>query len=512
MVGSRFRAITEGVHLSAPVPLALAAGTGGLVGSFILAGPTQSFIAARLASLLAYGLPGEVLTIVILYLGDLGQALSIFTAAMLAIGLLTSGAWLGIYVIRTAGYTGLGIAVVVGIDWALTGLITGDFVTATGAGAGAGVVVGVGELTGTRSAPDDAIMSRRRRRLVSSLAGIIGLAGIAAIIQLGTEPSANPTETGTSTSLPGATSADVSAIENLLDEAATNTLSIDGIEPLVSERFYEVDINAVNPRLDPAGWSLAITGEVERDATIDYDELVSLPAEHRFITLRCVGETLNGHKMDNALWTGIPITELLKGVTLTEGCQCVMLRAADGYYEEFPLDALQRGFLAYGMNGEVLPRAHGYPVRALIPGHWGEINVKWITEIEFLKRDTEGYWEERGWHGTGPVNTVAKLHAVNHLADRIQVGGHAYAGLRGIDRVEVSVNGGTSWQDAALSEPLPGDDVWRQWTYEYTPPNRQHDVIVRATDGEGTLQAREHSGPFPSGATGWVSTTVDPTQ
>jgi hypothetical protein len=187
----------------------------------------------------------------------------------------------------------------------------------------------------------------------------------------------------------------------------------------------------------------------------------------------------------------------------------VRLRAADDYYQVFPMDALEDSLLAYGMNGSALPRGHGYPVRALIPGHWGEIQVKWITEIEVLDQDAEGYWEERGWHGTGPVETVAKLHAVNDLDDgRKEVGGHAYAGIRGIQQVEVSTDGGSTWTEAELTEPLDGIDAWRQWRYRYDPPDGSHEVVVRATDGNGTLQTQEERGKFPRGATGWVSRTV----
>jgi hypothetical protein len=186
-----------------------------------------------------------------------------------------------------------------------------------------------------------------------------------------------------------------------------------------------------------------------------------------------------------------------------------MLHATDGYYQEFPLSALEDGFLAYGMNGETLPRGHGYPARVLIPGHWGEINVKWVTEIEVLDEEAQGYWEERGWHGTGPVKTVAKLHLVERLdGGRVRVGGHAYAGTRGISGVEVSTDGGESWTDARLSEPLPGEDVWRQWMHEYDAPDSAHDVVVRAIEDDGTVQPAEETDPFPSGPSGWVTRTV----
>ena len=298
-----------------------------------------------------------------------------------------------------------------------------------------------------------------------------------------------------------------------LTAARSRSLDVAGIPGVVSDvgEFYEVDINLVNPTLSADEWTLEFTGDVGSERTITYDELTAVDPEHRFVTLRCVGDRINGDLMDNALWTGVPMGEYLDSVQ-PQG-EYVVLHADDGYFEEFPLSALERGFLAYGMNGEVLPEKHGYPVRALIPGHWGEINVKWITEIEVVDEPIDGYWEKRGWHGTGPVNTVAKLRAVNHLDDgRIQVGGHAYAGVRGVREVEVSVDGGDSWESATLSEPLKDADVWRQWRYEWQPTADAHDVVVRAVDGTGTLQrdgTTEDERPFPDGAVGWVSETVE---
>jgi len=187
-----------------------------------------------------------------------------------------------------------------------------------------------------------------------------------------------------------------------------------------------------------------------------------------------------------------------------------MLRGEDGYYVQFPVDVLAEGFLAWGMNGKELPAGHGHPVRVLIPGHWGETNVKWLSEIELLNVEEDGYWEERGWEGTGEVKTVAKLwdEGVTEIDDgRIELAGHAYAGTRGIERIEVSTDGGGSWTDAALSDPLPDADVWRQWRHVFDPDGT-HEVVVRAVDGEGNRQIREPSDPSPTGSSGWVRRTV----
>jgi DMSO/TMAO reductase YedYZ molybdopterin-dependent catalytic subunit len=303
-------------------------------------------------------------------------------------------------------------------------------------------------------------------------------------------------------------------VDRYLAEAERRSLDVAGLEPLVSTDFYQVDISNVDPDLRADQWSLSVTGSVERPLSYTYDELTAMGAEHRFVTLRCVSDKVNGKLMDTDLWTGVPISRILEEVN-PQGSH-VMFRAADGYYEEFPVEALETGFLAYRKGGERLPRGHGYPVRALIPGHWGEINVKWITEIEILDGPEKGFWEKRGWHGTGPVNTAAKLHVTNRTEGRIEVAGHAYAGVRGVDRVEVSTDGGETWSDATLSDPLPAgtdeegefaEDAWRQWAYTYDDPGREHTVVVRATDGTGAVQPREEEGPYPSGATGWASKT-----
>ncbi|MEZ3143780.1 molybdopterin-dependent oxidoreductase [Halobaculum sp. MBLA0143] len=315
----------------------------------------------------------------------------------------------------------------------------------------------------------------------------------------------------------------------LFQAAERRSLAVPGVDGLVSRDFYEVDINAANPRERRSEWELRVTGAVETEQTLDFEALSSLRTEHRFVTLRCVGDPLNGEKLDTALWTGVPASAVLSDVTLESEATRVMVRADDGYYMEFPIEALEDAFLAFGMNGGPLPRAHGAPVRLLVPGHWGEINVKWLAEFEFTTEDRQGYWEKRGWHGTGPVHTVAKLHGVETTDGRVVVGGHAYAGTRGLSAVEVSTDGGETWTEATLSEPLPGrvpadgdppeevvagtaTDAARLWRHEYEA-TADHEVVVRAVEADGTVQPRRQGDgePFPSGATGWVSETVDPT-
>jgi len=490
--------VSERRRVAGDAAVAVAAGAAAVAGSYAVAGFTPAFVAAPVEGALARAMPGAVVTLAITLLGSLGQQLNLLTAVGLTALGLGVPALVGRRVASESGAAGA-LAATLGaaggaalLAWALAVALP----SAAGAGAGAALVLGLVAAADRLDAPR-LPTDTERRGVLAATAGA-ALAGTAAGARvLGSGGSSRrplpPGEAG-----------------ELIRTAREQSLDVDGLEPLVSRNFYTVDINAVDPTVDAETWSLTVTGAVDEEVTVDLADLREAESREEFATLRCVGESLNGRKTDTALWTVVDVMPLLERAGLPDEC-CVMLRAADDYYEEFPLAALEEGRLAYRMNGRPLPRAHGAPVRALIPGHWGEINVKWLTEIEVLEEPADGYWEERGWHGTGPVNTVAKLHVTNRLSDgRFEVAGHAYAGVRGVERVEVSTDGGETWTDAELSEPLPDEDVWRQWVHRYDPPDTPHDVVVRAVDGEGDLQPREESGPFPSGPTGWVTETVRP--
>ncbi|UPW01814.1 molybdopterin-dependent oxidoreductase [Halorussus gelatinilyticus] len=506
---------------------AASAGVCGVAGSFAVAGRTPEFVVAPVAALVVDFTPGVVTTAAIRGLGDWGHRLALGVALALTAGILAGVAF---GAVRVGGrsevpYTSVAAGGVA--SWLLTIAATGAPKASLAVAGPVAAVLAVGERgwavgrDGRRSR-----VSTSRRKVLAALGAVAGFAGFSAYRGAditGVEP--GPVADVTSEAVQR-------EADDMLARATERSLGVSGLSGLVTptDEFYEVDVNNVNPNPSDGKWDLSVTGEVETSLTLDFEELTATTVENRFVTLRCVGEALNGRKMDTAVWTGVPVRDLLDEATPRgSGACCVLVRAVDGYYQEFPLGALEESFLAVGMNGRRLPRGHGYPVRLLVPGHWGEINVKWVSEIEVLDEEHQGYWEKRGWHGTGPVNTVAKLHAVNRpddasddtpgdsadesaespTAERIEVAGHAYAGTRGIRKVEVSTDGGETWADADLSKPLAGEDVWRQWRYAWDAEPGDHEVVVRATDGEGNLQPEEFAQPFPSGATGWVSRTVE---
>jgi DMSO/TMAO reductase YedYZ molybdopterin-dependent catalytic subunit len=498
--------IVTAVRARLPAALvALAAGLAAVAGSYAAAGFTPAYVVAPVERLIAQYIPGIFIRFAIVVLGDLGQQLSVLTATVLTAVVLGTLAGLGRAIAEEAGFVPLA-APLAGVPvWGAAAALTGSPVFALGAGLAAALVVGVASLAERTSRSEGA--SPARRQVLGGVASLAGLGVLGWVLgnrtgSAGDGAGADDQPSGAADGTPS------SETRAMLAEADEKSFDVDGLEPLVSDQFYNVVYSSVTPQLSAEEWSLSITGAVDSEATFDYEDIVGRESVREFSTLRCVGEQLNGKKTDNALWEGVRVGDLLDEAEVPDRC-CVMARAADDFYEEFPVAALREALLVYRMNGEPLPRAHGYPARLVVPGHWGEIHVKWVDELEILNEPAEGYWEEKGWHGTGPVNTVAKLYTTNDLEDgRKQVAGHAYAGTRGISMVEVSTDGGSTWAEAELTEPLPGRAVWRQWKYEYEPPGGEHEVVVRATDGEGQLQPREEEGPYPSGATGWVSKVI----
>ncbi|RLM90644.1 sulfite oxidase [Haloarcula sp. Atlit-7R] len=470
--------------------------------SFALYGTTREFVIIAASRTALDVLPSSVVASIIWNFGDLS-----FSLAFLVFGIALAGVTGAVsYAGFRAGERLVGEAPNVG-GMALSLAVVWAFVAATVWSPLAAVVPAAAGTVGTGlviarstddadqlSTPDD------RRAFVKTLAGL-GAYNVVAHAVGFVQGSGSRTD---ELSTPPSESEASDLVQQRLDAAADRSLNVDGMVGLVdtTDSFFTVDINPRPPTVEAENWALSVTGNVETEREFTYEELRQRETVHRFKTLRCLGDPVDGEQIGTALWTGCSLLDLLDEAG-ANGSH-VVLRATDDYYYSVPMSMLPEAMLAYGMNEQQLPREHGYPVRALIPNRWGKLNVKWLDEIEVVDQSESGYWEERGWNGMGTVNTVVKFGASNRPSDgRVQLGGHAYAGTDGIQEVRVSLDGGETWDTATLSDPLPDPDTWRQWKYEWQPDSTSYTVVAKAVDGTGTEQTRVRSSPFPDGATGW---------
>jgi len=280
------------------------------------------------------------------------------------------------------------------------------------------------------------------------------------------------------------------------------------MEVTPNEEFYLVSKNFIDPEVSEATWSLKIEGLVAKPIELTYDELRSLPSVEQYTTLTCISNEIGGDLISNALWKGVPLRDLLVRAGLKPEAKDIALSAADGYSESFPVaKALEPStIVAYEMNGVPLPSKHGFPARLIVPGLYGIKNVKWLTRIEPVAEDFQGFWQRRGWTDIGIINTSSRIDApIKRTVSSgrpTPLGGIAFAGDRGILRVEVSFDNGSTWHEAAVKGSL-SPYGWALWGLEWVPAQPgNHKVLVRATDKHRATQSSRGRPPFPDGATG----------
>ena len=280
-------------------------------------------------------------------------------------------------------------------------------------------------------------------------------------------------------------------------------LKFGGITP--NDKFYVTSYGGT-PLIDPATWRLKIKGLVDNPLELSYADIRKLPQLRQTLTLECISNAPDGNAISNADWVGTRLRPILDRARVRPEARYVAMRAADHYYTGAPRAEIMReeNFLPYLMNGQPLPREHGFPVRVFIPGKYGMKQPKWITEVEFLPIDFRGYWEERGWSHTAWRKVNSGFFAP-HPADGLlsilggsvdlhgptDFYGWALAGPAGIKRVEISLDEGASWRDAKILDNR-SPYVWTTWKYRLVPKQSGKYVIrVRATDGNGAAQLLE---------------------
>jgi len=283
------------------------------------------------------------------------------------------------------------------------------------------------------------------------------------------------------------------------------------LEITPTKDFYLVSKNAFDPEVEATRWRLEIAGLVETPMTLAYNDIKSLPSVEQYATLCCISNEVGGDLIGNALWRGVRLKDLLQKAGLKPGIVDIVLRASDDYTDSIPLDrAMQDGtLLVYEMNGEALTPAHGYPLRLLVPGIYGMKNVKWITRLEAIDYDLKGFWQRRGWDDRAEYKTMSRIDAPSAaVKSEATIAGIAFAGDRGISKIEVSTDGGVTWEQAEIKAAL-SPFTWVLWNKRWTPQQTgKHRLIVRATDGRGNLQTPQYAPPAPSGSTGYDAKTI----
>ncbi|WP_026257586.1 molybdopterin-dependent oxidoreductase [Actinopolymorpha alba] len=298
---------------------------------------------------------------------------------------------------------------------------------------------------------------------------------------------------------------------------ARANLPIPGITPwqTPNDVFYRIDTALSVPMIDPAEWRLRVHGMVDRPLELTFGDLLRRRIVYRWVTLTCVSNVVGGDLAGNALWTGVPIADILAEAGVHRDADAVQSTSDDGWTCGTPLSALTDGrpsLLAFGMNGAPLPFEHGFPVRMVVPGLYGYVSAtKWVVDIEVTRFDRfTAYWTTRGWAEKAPVKTASRidvpLTGATVRTGRVAVAGVAWAQHRGITRVEVRVDRGP-WQVARLGGE-PTKDSWRQWVWTWDATPGAHELQVRATDGTGVTQTGRLADPVPNGATGWHTIDV----
>lgn len=288
--------------------------------------------------------------------------------------------------------------------------------------------------------------------------------------------------------------------------------TVPGVSPLQTptKDFYRVDTRLALPTVDVDSWRLTIDGDVEQEVSFSYAQLLAMPLVEKDITLTCVSNEVGGTYVGAARWLGVPLRTLLDraGIDDTRADQ-LFSTDVDGFTISTPLEVALDGrdtLVAVGMNGAPLPVRNGFPARLVTPGLYGFVGAtKWLSRLTLTTYDdAQAYWTQRDWATDAPIKIATRIDTPRPLstsdAGQVVIGGVAWAQHRGIDGVEVQIDGGP-WQPAELG-PDVGVDYWRQWFLRWDAKPGQHELAARATTLDGDVQTAARATPFPDGSSG----------
>jgi len=273
--------------------------------------------------------------------------------------------------------------------------------------------------------------------------------------------------------------------------------------------------NVIDPNVDAGIWRLEIGGLVEEPHSYTFEQLQNLSHIDQESTLMCISNQIGAGLMSNAVWQGVPLRDLLQASRPLPGAVEVFLNGVDGYTDTFAIEKAMEPttIVAFAMNGEPLPFRHGYPARVVVPGLFGEKNVKWVTRIDVIDHDGKGFYEQQGWGPNFVIPTRSRIDVPEGgrplpAGVPTTIRGVAFGGNRGISRVEISTGDGVTWRQTQID--YPGTRLsWALWSADWTPAQPgTYRLLVRATDGTGAVQTPDFRDIVPQGATGYHRVAV----
>jgi len=273
----------------------------------------------------------------------------------------------------------------------------------------------------------------------------------------------------------------------LLDLLQPETHLPDHIITPLSE-FY-VQSYSLPPSVNVEDWRLKINGAVAQPLTLTFDDILAAPQQDFYLTMECIGNPAGGNLIGNAQWTGTPLLPFLEQVGVKPEVTEFILHGADSYETTLPVAEVMRPEvqLVHQMNGASLTQAHGYPLRIIIPGHFGQKQPKWLVGIEAITSRKRGFWERQGWSNTAEIPTHALVRQVQNTrvwnrhhrvsfsqdgetgwAKGILIAGVALDKSSPITAIQVSPNGGQTWETAEQNSPESPHE-WTLWRYRWMP-------------------------------------------
>jgi DMSO/TMAO reductase YedYZ molybdopterin-dependent catalytic subunit len=302
-----------------------------------------------------------------------------------------------------------------------------------------------------------------------------------------------------------------------------------------TEAFY-VRTHFPIPAIDRDAWWLHVEGEVEKPFAINYERLLELESRTIPATLECAGNNRNFLEpkvkgvqwglgaIGTAQWTGVALSILLNRAEPKPGACEVILEGADGgaleepkrpsgkvqFARSIPLAKARTDvLLAYKMNDTDLPPQHGFPLRAIVPGWYAMASIKWLQRIIITDQPFTGYYQTMDysyWKRRGDIADLAPLTEMQVKAEiakpaqgeivpansNVRVHGAAWTSDGEITKVELSTDGGGTWNEAKfVDESIP--NTWRLWEFEWRTPSKpgKQTLVTRATDSRGRTQPVE---------------------